>query len=78
MKYKIAAEVVQDADKCNLDYSCLNGDKECLCDVNKAIDDKIVLVVPRNNDPCDYLMSFGNSYICNCPVRLELFRSYRV
>jgi hypothetical protein len=27
---------------------------------------------------CGYKMSFGNSEICNCPIRKEIFNKYAV
>ena len=77
MKYKVNAETLERTVKCKYDFSCLHGKKECLCDVNKSIDDRLILVDPQSNEFCNYLLSFGKSYICNCPVRTEIYKKYK-
>ena len=76
MKYNVNARTIESTDKCRHDFSCLDGNLECLCNVNKSISDKLILVDPNRSAICHYLLSFGNSFICNCPVRTEIHMMY--
>ncbi|GBD97794.1 MAG TPA: hypothetical protein ENG83_03210 [Nitrospirae bacterium] len=77
MEFKIKADILNETDKCRENHSCLNGDKDCLCEVEDSFSNKIVFIKPVNNAACDYRMSFGYSFVCNCPTRKEIFNLYK-
>ncbi|MBI4843295.1 MAG: hypothetical protein HY809_03090 [Nitrospirae bacterium] len=75
----ISNEVVLEAKECALDYSCLSGEKECLCDVEEPSNGIVLFVTPANKrNFCCYRITFGDSFICNCPVRKEIFNRYSI
>ncbi len=76
MVYKLEENVLNETIKCNDNFSCLNGDKNCLCEVDSSIDNKI-LFIKSNNKTCSYKASFGYSYYCHCPTRKEIYRRYK-
>lgn len=78
MQYIVSKDIINKADKCTRDFSCLYGDKDCICDFEDAVENKILFIKPIKNIMCDYRVSFGYSYICSCPVRKELYNSYNV
>jgi len=74
--YKISEDIIKDTCKCRDDFSCLKGNDECICAIEESFNDKIYFINPDNKGICDYRMSFGYSYICNCPTRREIFKQY--
>ena len=61
---------------CLKDFECLkNETATCLNNkVDRWLDGKVLFV--HCNDMCNYKMNFGNSTICNCPTRNEIYRKY--
>jgi len=79
MKFKVSNKSILDATKCRGSFSCLNGMRDCLCDIDDCSDGKIHFVKPMNfNANCEYRIPFGHSQTCNCPVRKEIYNEYRV
>jgi hypothetical protein len=79
MKFEIEEEIVKLADKCPRDYVCLTGEGGLYCKVAvlmRGRDDEIPLLDCDTEVDCPYCQSFGQSYICNCPVRKEVFKRY--
>ncbi len=66
------------AHKCLDDYSCLTGDRKCLCKVKTLVGSKILFVEKPPLDACGYKISFGLSTICNCPVRKKIYTLHGV
>lgn len=73
---KIDAYILNETVKCRRDFACLSGKTECLCRVEEFINNKILFVAPGRNLLCNYLISFGDSFVCDCPARKEIFRQY--
>ena len=76
VKFKVSQTTLNQTDKCRNDYSCLSGKKECLCSVTDSFDGKVLFVKPLCSNECGYKMSFGYSYVCNCPIRKEIYNKY--
>jgi hypothetical protein len=75
---KINEEIIKNTSKCKKDFSCLSGLRNNLCQVELNVGDKIHFVKCMSNEPCDYRISFGYSFVCLCPVRKELFNRYNI
>jgi hypothetical protein len=73
MELMINKETIDKTKKCLSDFSCLNGTDDCLCTVESTIANLGLLVMPGKYHKCLYKMSFGNGFICLCPVRYEIF-----
>jgi pyrroline-5-carboxylate reductase len=73
---RINEEVLKNTSKCKKDFSCLAG--MSLCQVELNVGDKIHFVKCMSNEPCNYRISFGYSFVCLCPVRKELFNRYNI
>jgi hypothetical protein len=78
MEFKVSADIIKETTECKYNFSCLSGEKGCLCEVEKNFFDKILFVKPIENAFCDYKISFGYSYTCSCPVRMEIHNRYKV
>jgi hypothetical protein len=64
--------------ECVHNFSCLDGKRDCLCEVETAIDNKVIFVKPQMHTACNYKLSFGYKFICNCPTRNHLYLSHKV
>lgn len=64
--------------KCNKDFACLKKNGKPSCAVEDCINDQVLFVSFLNNEYCPYRESFGNEFICGCPVRKALFDKYRI
>ncbi len=78
MKYEISQETLDRTADCKYDHRCLNGGRKCMCPVESSFGGRYVFVKPE--DPfwqCMYKIPFGTaSFVCNCPVRNEIYRKY--
>ena len=77
MKFNIAEDIVRTATKCKSNYSCLSGQEECFCKVEDCAAEKVHFIKPVNSGACDYKVEFGYSFMCNCPVRKEIYNHYK-
>ena len=73
---KIDDAVVRKTIKCNSDFSCLLGDKGCLCDVSGFVGHELVEIKSNHSLLCQYHIIFGNNHYCQCPTRCELYYRY--
>lgn len=76
MGFKIREAILHETNKCEWNFACLLGKNECLCEVEDSLDSRIVFIKPMLDFMCNYRMSFGYSYVCNCPTRKEIYKLY--
>ncbi len=72
----IDKEILKSTTKCEKDFSCLRDKKHIFCKVEFCINDEVHFIKCLNEEYCTYKMSFGESFICNCPTRKEIFNKY--
>ncbi len=73
----VSQEVIADTDRCPKDFACLDPGTRAVCPVEQRIMD-IIFVEPDNNFFCPYKTSFGDSYVCGCPTRQELYTAHHI
>jgi len=73
---QICEEIREQATRCRKGKSCLEG--EAHCRVVDSVADKVFFVEGEGGRSCSYCLSFGDASYCNCPLRQELYRKYRV
>jgi len=79
MNITLDADILNQVNHCRRDFSCLTGDKNCLCEVERLIDHSLLFIKPAINKTCNYKMSFGYSaFYCNCPARVEIYTRYNI
>jgi len=79
MQYDIRKEVLEQTTKCEFNFECLTCDIKKMCQVIATVGDSndVLYVHPgKNHGGCPYFTSFGKSYVCSCPVRMEIYREY--
>ena len=78
MRYQIDSDTLNKTTKCKNKFSCLQGKKDCFCEIKEGIriDGRIIIINLLNNKDCDYVMPLGESWMCNCPTREAIYRQY--
>jgi hypothetical protein len=61
---------------CRKNFECLNNSTIVYCTVENCINKKVHFIDSNDNLSCRYKLAFGYSYICNCPVRKEIYNKY--
>lgn len=73
---EISEPLREQASRCRKEKCCLEG--EGLCEVVESVAEKVFFVEGEGGRTCSYCLSFGNAHYCNCPVRQELYRKYKI
>ena len=64
--------------ECKKDYACIKNNNHTLCDIEHATDNDILFIKCKDEVCCNYRIAFGfSSYICSCPVRIEICSKYK-
>ena len=77
-KYKISEDVLKKTTKCANGFKCLENGSSTICKWESYLSPDVLFIKPKDGFNCAYLMSFGYSFICNCPTRIELYKRYQV
>ena len=78
MDIKVNDLILKATNKCEKGFSCLSGDKECLCKVLTSNKSSCVKIEQRPVDSCKYLFHFNASTYCLCPTRNEIYNCYKI
>jgi hypothetical protein len=63
---------------CKKEFSCLEREGNNLCTVESCIDGKLHFIQCLNKGYCSYQHLFGYRFLCGCPVRKEIFNTYKI
>lgn len=61
---------------CERNFDCLKSGRFVFCRVEECINKKVHFVKNIDKLYCNYKMSFGDSSVCTCPTRKEIFNRY--
>ena len=75
---KIDKAVLHNTTDCIYDFTCLSGDKTCLCDVVASNEEDIVEVQSKLSISCKYCIALETSTYCHCPVRVKIYKHYKI
>lgn len=73
---KIDEKIIAGTLGCQKNFDCLNSNQHVYCKVEDCINKEVYFIQYREKPSCNYKMSFGNTFICNCPTRKEIFNKY--
>lgn len=82
MAYTVEEGIIKRAYLCPRDHVCLTGNDGLYCKVAVLMkgaregEEEALVDCTKNADDCPYLKKFGGTYICGCPVRREIYKSY--
>ncbi|MEN8142785.1 MAG: hypothetical protein ABFQ82_04225 [Thermodesulfobacteriota bacterium] len=75
MNFHIAGEIISDT-ACDKDSSCLHGDKAKLCRVERSLGKHMLTLECKDILDCRHNKIYGGMHICNCQVRIEIYKLY--
>ena len=78
MKTKVDDYILQATNKCKNNFSCLEGNKECMCTIVHSNNNHTVQIDGKPVSSCNYILSMGSKMYCLCPVRNELHNRYNL
>ena len=71
---KVPHEVIAKATRCDREHACVHKGAAFLCRVEEVVGDEVFFIARAPNNTCRYCSSFGEDFVCNCPVRAEAHR----
>lgn len=79
MEYSIDQEIVDKAATCRNGHGCLDAAAQRVCGAVAVSRDKCLLTSLNGATQCAYRdCRHGLTYTCSCPVRVALYRKYRI
>lgn len=74
--FKIDLRIVEKTRSCATNFDCLTNEKHVFCKVENCLRNTVHFIECMRNKYCSYKMSFGNSFVCTCPTRKEIYNKY--
>jgi hypothetical protein len=78
MDIQISKDIISKTTVCANEFSCLSGDRKCLCEVEKNPKEQLYILRHLNYRRCNYSYVFGYYNVCCCPVRQEIYDRYHI
>ena len=78
METQIEDYILQATNKCKNNYSCLDGNKDCICKILHSNNNHTVQIESKPVSACNYVLSMGAKMYCLCPVRNELYNRHKI
>jgi hypothetical protein len=78
MDIEIDKDIKKSTTKCEKGLKCLVDNTYELCKVTESVRDKVLFVECLEENICSYKMGYGYANICNCPVRKEIYKKYKI
>jgi hypothetical protein len=78
VKIEVSADVMERATRCQRQFSCLSGAVESLCVVEYVVAGELYCLKRTSWRGCNYERRFGDTFLCICPVRQEIYDRYEV
>jgi hypothetical protein len=80
MLYQISDEIINSTRRCDHRFKCLTVDSFQICPIKKPNPMKGICFIKMENPmrKSSYCLSLGNSNICLCPTRRELYERYKI
>ncbi|MCF7817402.1 MAG: hypothetical protein K9M54_05925 [Kiritimatiellales bacterium] len=78
MKKNVNPATVENAVQCPHNHACLSKEGKPCCTIAETINNKVFFTHSKKPTACPCQMAFGNSFLCTCPVRHELYLKHRI
>ncbi|MHC4768852.1 MAG: hypothetical protein ACYTEI_09100 [Planctomycetota bacterium] len=78
MVLNVSNEVRQACRECPRGFSCLDEGSGHLCQVSCCVDGTLHFIICEHDGPCPYKHPLWDRFVCDCPVRREIYHKYRV
>ncbi len=78
MKLYVSNKVMEATTDCKKGFSCLEDKRKDLCKVGVSIGDEVHFIVCADDTNCSYQRSSVEGFICDCPIRKEIYNKYKI
>lgn len=78
MILQVSDKAREETTKCPFSFQCLQDEKRCMCVIERCLEGNGCFLETVKPQDCPYKMSFGYSYMCHCPIRIELYHRYKI
>ena len=78
MNVEISEDALRKTERCPRGMQCLKNGGRPECRVERMVVGNGVFVYSKDFNICSYRISHARSYVCICPVRIELFQRYKI
>jgi len=75
---QIPLQVIAKTTHCRRNFHCLEDPFDTLCKLTPHANPKTLIYFCTATMTCHYKVSFGDGFICTCPVRNVLYDRYRI
>ena len=75
---EVSKETLEKTTNCKKSFDCLYNDKHIFCKAENCVSNEVLFVKCLYEDACEYRIPFGQSFVCNCPIRKEIFNKYGI
>lgn len=76
--YDVSPDILQKSGECPHSHRCLSTPENTVCKAEYLLADQNLFVKEKESRKCNKFLSYGIAGICRCPVRVELFKRYKV
>ena len=78
MIYEISEPTRKRTVKCPYSFECLSNEKWITCYIEDELSGGLSVKKICSQKFCNYFLYFGSRHICICPVRVEIYRRYKI
>lgn len=71
MSANISPATIAKATRCDRDHACVRTGADYRCPIEEIVGDEVVFITYLPQVTCGYRSSFGEGFVCSCPVRRE-------
>ncbi len=80
MRYKISDLIIRST-KCDRDHECLDGVfPHCECSIDHHVYGSVIFLITNDklDFKCPHIAEREGSYVCTCPVKIEIYKKYKI
>ena len=78
MSIDIHKDTLKKTIKCEKEFQCLSSENRYICPVTECISNSVHFITFHNKSFCAYQYKFGDSDVCCCPTRKEIYNIYKI
>lgn len=78
MNIEVNNDIINQTTNCTKQHACINHADYDFCKVENCINNKIHFIKCKSQSSCSYKISFGDSFVCSCPIRKEIYNRYNI
>lgn len=77
--FQISEETRKLTAKCPFNIECMVNRNWDTCSIARKLQNISLFIAKKcNKSNCPYSLSFGKTYLCQCPIRREIYQRYNI